>query len=684
MQHIAIFIVTIFCAVASGQEPTGSPQCGCLEVPALGSHRKEKFCRSHLTPASELNKPRNCICRPGLVRNSWGDCITKHECMRCKCFRDKDFNVCRRACPVMCNEPIRGSCSKKCVLGCDCPPGFLRDPTKKYRCVKAAKCVLKCPQNSKFQFCVSTCAPKCGARPPKICVTRCQRAGCVCDQGYAEVEQNGETMCVPQGECYRYLGLAASLTPGGHANVGGGISSAGTAVLPGGVVGSAVGTVSTGTGVFPPGTVGTAGVPSISGSGVGGTVGTVSTGAGGILPGSVGTIGVPSIPGSVVRGTVGTISTGAGVIPPGSVDIEGASSRGTYGFGATSGGIYSKGIGPDDSMESGEGSVRGDITGASPTYPGPNGAIESLPGSEGIEPVGVAIGTEGSIPLVTSAVGGVGGGLMTGGTIPAVVGRPGGLGVGTGTSTFGQNSGGFPRPATTTINIAGTPLSGSAGSSPNGVSTGSTLRPLQGASVFGTVGSGIAATSIHAANPVQPGTAATGINAEGAGGSGAGGLAPVVSGTSTPVGPITDATGSRPGFVGTETLGAPSLATSLTSGVGTSLVTAGTLSTVPVIPSGVTGGSAAVGSGLPATGVSGPISVGSPAAGTPSSVTTGFSSSAVVAPTGGSEFGSNAGVGVVGSSIGAVSAGTGLTRGTTLGSHLGGVGSAARFGSGIK
>ncbi|XP_049512246.1 mucin-19 isoform X3 [Dermacentor silvarum] len=652
MQHIAIFIVTIFCAVASGQEPTGSPQCGCLEVPALGSHRKEKFCRSHLTPASELNKPRNCICRPGLVRNSWGDCITKHECMRCKCFRDKDFNVCRRACPVMCNEPIRGSCSKKCVLGCDCPPGFLRDPTKKYRCVKAAKCVLKCPQNSKFQFCVSTCAPKCGARPPKICVTRCQRAGCVCDQGYAEVEQNGETMCVPQGECYRYLGLAASLTPGGHANVGGGISSAGTAVLPGGVVGSAVGTVSTGTGVFPPGTVGTAGVPSISGSGVG--------------------------------GTVGTISTGAGVIPPGSVDIEGASSRGTYGFGATSGGIYSKGIGPDDSMESGEGSVRGDITGASPTYPGPNGAIESLPGSEGIEPVGVAIGTEGSIPLVTSAVGGVGGGLMTGGTIPAVVGRPGGLGVGTGTSTFGQNSGGFPRPATTTINIAGTPLSGSAGSSPNGVSTGSTLRPLQGASVFGTVGSGIAATSIHAANPVQPGTAATGINAEGAGGSGAGGLAPVVSGTSTPVGPITDATGSRPGFVGTETLGAPSLATSLTSGVGTSLVTAGTLSTVPVIPSGVTGGSAAVGSGLPATGVSGPISVGSPAAGTPSSVTTGFSSSAVVAPTGGSEFGSNAGVGVVGSSIGAVSAGTGLTRGTTLGSHLGGVGSAARFGSGIK
>ncbi|KAH7933827.1 hypothetical protein HPB49_017679 [Dermacentor silvarum] len=139
--------------------------------------------------------------------------------MRCKCFRDKDFNVCRRACPVMCNEPIRGSCSKKCVLGCDCPPGFLRDPTKKYRCVKAAKCVLKCPQNSKFQFCVSTCAPKCGARPPKICVTRCQRAGCVCDQGYAEVEQNGETMCVPQGECYRYLGLAASLTPGGHANM---------------------------------------------------------------------------------------------------------------------------------------------------------------------------------------------------------------------------------------------------------------------------------------------------------------------------------------------------------------------------------------------------------------------------------------------------------------------------------
>nr|XP_054917075.1 WAG22 antigen-like [Dermacentor andersoni] len=726
MQPIAIILSVIFCAVASGQEPNGSPRCGCLEEPAIGSHHKEKFCRHHLTPVSERNKPRSCICRPGLVRNSWGDCITIQECKRCKCFRDKDFNVCARACPVMCNEPIRGSCSKKCVFGCDCPPGYLRDPKKKYRCVKAAKCVLKCPQYSKFEFCVSTCAAKCGARPPRVCVTRCQRGGCVCDQGYAEVEHSGETICVPRGECYRYLGLAAPLTPGGPGNIGGGISSGGTAVLPGGVVGGAVGTSSTaagglttestgivglpsisgggvggtvgttatGAGGHIPGSVGTVGVPSISGGGVGGTVGTISTGAGafapgsggtggvpfisggtvggavgtvstgvgGIHPGSVGSVGVPLIPGSVVGGTMGAVSTGVGVNRPGSVGTEGAPTTGTYGFGATSSAIYSEGIGPDDSMESGESRVGGGAIGSSTIHPG----------IEGPEAAGVSVGEEGTAPHGTS---GVGGGLIAGGTTPSVIGGPGRLGVEVVTGTFGQNGASvFPHPASPGINTAVPSLSGSAGSQPNVVSIGSALTPPHVVTGGGIVSSGIPTTSTHTVNPVQPGTTVTGINSQGAGVSGAGGLAPVVSGPSIPAAPITNVIGATPGFAATGALGTPSLVTSSSGRVGPGLATALTPVTVPAISGGSIGGISATGSDLSTTGMPGPLPAGTFVTGTSSSLATGVGSSVVGVPSGGSGIGGT--VAVAGGSNGVVSGGgTTLTGGNAVGTHLGASGS---------
>ncbi|XP_075531920.1 uncharacterized protein LOC142564683 isoform X2 [Dermacentor variabilis] len=724
MKPIAIIVSVIFCAVASGQESNGSLPCGCLEEPAIGSHRQEKFCRHHLTPLSERNKPRSCICRPGLVRNSWGDCITIQECKRCKCFRDKDFNVCARVCPVMCNEPIRGSCSKKCVLRCDCPPGYLRDPKKKYRCVKAAKCVLKCPQYSKFEFCVSTCAAKCGARPPRICVTRCQRGGCVCDQGYAEVEHNGETICVPQGECSRYLGLAVPLTPSGAGNIGGGISSGGTAVLPGGVVGGAVGTASTAAGGLTTGSVGTVGVPSISGGGAGGTVGTTATGAGGHLPGSVVIVGVPSIsggrvggtvgtistgagrfspgsvatggvpsisggtvggtlgtvstgvglihpvsvgsggvpliPGNVIGGTMGAVSTGAGVNRPGSVDTDGAPTTGTYGFGATSSAIYSEGIGPDDSMESGESRVGGGAIGSSTIHPG----------IEGTGAAGVSVGEEGTAPHVTS---GVGGGLIAGSTTPSVIGGRGRLGVAAVTGTYGQNGGEFPHPASPAINTAVPSLSGSAGSAPNVGSAGSVLTPSHGVTGVGILSSGIATTSTHTGNPVLPTTTVTGVSAQGAGVSGAGGLAPVVSGPSIPFAPITNAIGATPGFASTGTLGTPSLGISSSGRVGTGLATTLTSVAVPAISGGATGGMSATGSGLPATGAPGPLFAGTSVTGTSSSAAAGVGSSVGV-PSRGTEIGGTV-VGSGGSNTGVVSGGTTVTSGTAVGTHHGGSGS---------
>ncbi|KAH6923819.1 hypothetical protein HPB50_007539 [Hyalomma asiaticum] len=210
-----------------------SSECGCLEEPVRGRHQKDRFCRPHLTPLSERRKVRSCVCRPGLVRNSWGDCITKKECLHCKCFRDKDFNVCKRKCPLFCNEPIRASCSQKCVLGCDCAPGTLREPRTKKKCVKTTKCTPRCPPHSRFEVCISTCAPKCGKKQPKFCVTRCQRGGCVCFEGYAEAERDGELVCVPNEQCDRYVQPAVPATPAGYGYNGTVTSSVGNVSGPG-------------------------------------------------------------------------------------------------------------------------------------------------------------------------------------------------------------------------------------------------------------------------------------------------------------------------------------------------------------------------------------------------------------------------------------------------------------------
>uniref|UniRef100_L7LQ68 Putative tritil protein n=1 Tax=Rhipicephalus pulchellus TaxID=72859 RepID=L7LQ68_RHIPC len=202
-----VIVMSICSLLINGHKYFQSTPCGRLEVPSSDSNQKDKFCRPDLTPPWELQKPRRCVCRPGLVRNAWGDCITGQECLQCKRFHDKDFNVCRSKCPLLCNRPIPGSCSQKCDLGCDCPPGSVRDPsTNNYRCTKTTICVPTCPPKSTFQPCISTCAPRCGSRQPSICVKRCQRGDCVCLDGYAKTELNGQMICVPQQECYRYRG----------------------------------------------------------------------------------------------------------------------------------------------------------------------------------------------------------------------------------------------------------------------------------------------------------------------------------------------------------------------------------------------------------------------------------------------------------------------------------------------
>uniref|UniRef100_L7LQZ0 Putative bitil peptide n=1 Tax=Rhipicephalus pulchellus TaxID=72859 RepID=L7LQZ0_RHIPC len=522
MHCTTIIVAAIFCKFVSGQEYAGSPQCGCLEVPATSSRQRDKFCRPHMTIASERHKHRNCVCRPGLVRNSWGDCITKQECTSCKCFRDRDFNVCGRECPLICNEPISRSCSKSCAFGCDCLPGFVRNARFRSRCVKAAKCGFTCPQFSSFQFCSSTCAPKCGRHPRGSCVTRCTRGDCVCNQGYAEVEHNGETICVPQEQCSRYIQVAPPMTPGGHGNIssGGSVFVPGTPTIPvnpGVVTGGTAGTRVTGS----VGISGSLGGGVSSGGSVPSTIpvhpGAVSGGAAGTpVPGSIGingNLGGGVSPGGSAPGTMpahpGVLSGGAAGRPiPGSAGING-----NLGGGVSSG---------------------GSVPGTIPVYPGAvsgGSAGTPVPGSIGINGNQGGAGSSGGPVFVPGTIPGhpgVGTGGAVGPSPPRSVGSGGSSHMqsvpagGTGSIVTIVGGGSQPGQFGTShvLPVPGANGGVSVGTYPQGVpprqpgSIDAQGRPSIGTNGFGSVGGGLFTGSIRPNDSKESGEG-TGVDATG-------------------------------------------------------------------------------------------------------------------------------------------------------------------------
>ncbi|XP_037272290.1 zonadhesin [Rhipicephalus microplus] len=195
-------LLTAFICILLCHNPqlTHSKKCGCLEKPPKYKTCLDHFCRPHLTPHAILQKHYDCVCRLGAYRNPWGQCITLDECKSCGTFRTKSFNLCASECPMQCDQPIP-NCSSRCVARCDCAPGYVLDRGNKKECVKADCCPPRCPANSKFKLCVSSCRPMCNRPQPRICFNDCLRGGCVCNHGFAETVVGGVKTCVPQFTC---------------------------------------------------------------------------------------------------------------------------------------------------------------------------------------------------------------------------------------------------------------------------------------------------------------------------------------------------------------------------------------------------------------------------------------------------------------------------------------------------
>ncbi|XP_077494661.1 uncharacterized protein LOC144105417 [Amblyomma americanum] len=197
-----IFFVAVIWAQSPGTLASQPSKCSSDEQPLEGEPRKDTFCKPEITHASTLNKLRQCVCKPGYVRNAWGICIEASKCQFCKDRPNQDYNPCESACPLTCGAGIPFLCTAQCVAGCACPPGFVRASGGEMKCIPASECPPKCLPNSTFELCKTGCEPVCSAPPPdEKCVPYCSSGACVCKEGYAMLSSFGSASCVPRNEC---------------------------------------------------------------------------------------------------------------------------------------------------------------------------------------------------------------------------------------------------------------------------------------------------------------------------------------------------------------------------------------------------------------------------------------------------------------------------------------------------
>ncbi|XP_077530135.1 uncharacterized protein LOC144142466 [Haemaphysalis longicornis] len=198
-----ILLAIVFLMVESNQEKGKPHKCQHPERHVRFLARRDTFCHPKLTMPRFLDKKRKCVCKKGYIRNAWDKCITKEECKSCDPELKLDFNPCGSACNITCNRPIPLRCrNKPCVVGCTCPPGYVREPGRNKRgCVAANVCPPRCPKHSTFHPCPSTCQPRCQHRHPVDCVHKCRTGDCVCEPGYAKLQRYFKEVCVAKDQC---------------------------------------------------------------------------------------------------------------------------------------------------------------------------------------------------------------------------------------------------------------------------------------------------------------------------------------------------------------------------------------------------------------------------------------------------------------------------------------------------
>ncbi|XP_070383735.1 uncharacterized protein [Dermacentor albipictus] len=182
----------------------GQKNCSSLEVPVRGNApQRDRFCKPSLTLPAKLQERRWCLCKPGYIRNAWEQCIEERECRNCLKRENMDFNQCSSACPVVCGKRVPTICTDQCVIGCACPPGYVRESLRSETCVPVSGCLPRCPRNSRFEICTSPCAPTCLDPRRSACKIQCHEGECVCLPRFSTGLVEGKQKCVPLNKSLR-------------------------------------------------------------------------------------------------------------------------------------------------------------------------------------------------------------------------------------------------------------------------------------------------------------------------------------------------------------------------------------------------------------------------------------------------------------------------------------------------
>ncbi|KAH8032234.1 hypothetical protein HPB51_024011 [Rhipicephalus microplus] len=148
--------------------------CGHHEIPNRGHHR-DRFCHPETTWKNVRRLRPDCVCAPGYLRNSWGDCISHAECHHCmnKHHMNMDYNLCESQCPLVCNQPIDTNCPDTCYEECACRPGYIRSRPNG-PCISIHQCLPGCPSPKQyFTLCRSSCPATCSNPDPSNCPEYC-------------------------------------------------------------------------------------------------------------------------------------------------------------------------------------------------------------------------------------------------------------------------------------------------------------------------------------------------------------------------------------------------------------------------------------------------------------------------------------------------------------------------------
>ncbi|XP_063993885.1 tenascin-like [Diachasmimorpha longicaudata] len=129
------------------------------------------------------------------------------ECTaRCTGGPNDKCTLCGTACPLTCDRPEPGICTKQCVVNvCRCDQGYVRNA--RGRCVRPNQCPRRDPRctrrctggrHDRCTLCGSACPRTCDRPNPEACTLQCIVNTCECERGYV---RNAAGRCVRPDQC---------------------------------------------------------------------------------------------------------------------------------------------------------------------------------------------------------------------------------------------------------------------------------------------------------------------------------------------------------------------------------------------------------------------------------------------------------------------------------------------------